>query len=152
MCLLLQSESDKSPSAVWMRCILRIMSVVTRHRQEDQMRLALHFALLFLLACYPAQAQEYEHGTALLCDSQKQVERYVALFKGKEQSTIDEVNTEEKDPTACGLATVAYVRGPDLGTARNNESAFQIVRILVVAVEMPDGLRPVQPVPYFTAF
>jgi hypothetical protein len=128
------------------------MSMMTRHRQENQMRRALGFALLSLLACYPAQAQEYEHGTALLCDSQKQVERYVALFKGKEQSTIDEVNTEEKDPTACGLATVAYVRGPELGTARNKESAFQIVRILVVAVEMPDGLRPVQPAPYFTVF
>src|SRR6202035_1445678 len=110
MCLLLQSESDKSPSAVWMRCILRIMSVVTRHRQEDQMRPALHLALLSLLACYPAQAQEYEHGTALLCDSQQQVERYVALFKGEERSTVEAVNTEEKDPNACGLASVAFVR------------------------------------------
>src|ERR1700688_3978842 len=152
MCLLLQSDSETSPSVVWMRWILRPMSMMTRHRQEDQMRPALHLALLSLLACYPAQAQEYEHGTALLCDSQKQVERYVALFKGQEQSTVDAVNTEEKDPTACGLATVAYVRGPELGTARNRESAFQIMRILVVAVEMPDGLRPVQPAPYFTVF
>jgi hypothetical protein len=128
------------------------MSMMTRHRQEDQMRPALHLALLSLLACNPAQAQEYEHGTALLCDSQKQVERYVALFKGQEQSTVDAVNTEEKDPTACGLATVAFVRGPDLGTARNRESAFQIVRILVVGVHTPDGIRPVKPTAYFTAF
>jgi hypothetical protein len=39
------------------------------------MRPALPLALLSLLACYPAQAQEYEHGNALLCDSQQQVER-----------------------------------------------------------------------------
>ena len=118
------------------------------------MRSALHLALLSLLACYcyPAQAQEYEHGTALLCDSQKQVERYVALFKGEEQSTVDAVNTEEKDPTACGLATVSFMRGPDLGTARNKDSAFQIVRILVVGVDTPEGTRPVRPTPYFTAF
>jgi hypothetical protein len=128
------------------------MSMMTRHRQEDQMRPALHLALLSLLACYPAQAQEFEHGTALLCDSQKQVERYVALFKGKEQPTIDAVNTEEKDPTACGLATVAFVRGPELGTARNKNSAFQIVRILVVGVDTPEGIRPMRPTPYFTAF
>jgi hypothetical protein len=116
------------------------------------MRPVLPLALLSLLACYPAQAQEYEHGTALLCDSQKQVERYVALFQGEEQSTVDAVNTEVTNPTACGLAAVAFVRGPDLGTARNRESAFQIVRILVVGVDTPDGIRPVKPTPYFTAF
>jgi hypothetical protein len=116
------------------------------------MRPALHLALLSLLACYPAQAQEYEHGTALLCDSQKQVERYVALFKGEEQSTVEAVNTEENDPTACGLASVAFVRGPKLGTARNKDGAFQIVRILVIGVDTPQGIRPVQPTPYFTAF
>jgi hypothetical protein len=128
------------------------MSMMTRHRQEDQMRSALHLALLSLLACYPAQAQEYEHATALLCDSQEQVERYVALFKGEDQSTVDAVNIEQKDPTACGLASVAFVRGPELGTARNKDSAFQIVRILVVGVDTPDGIRPVRPTPYFTAF
>jgi hypothetical protein len=126
--------------------------MMTQHRQEDPMRPAWHLALLSLLAGYPAQAQEFEHGTALLCDSQKQVERYVALFKGEEQSTVDAVNTEEKDPTACGLARVAFVRGPDLGTARNKDGAFQIVRILVVGVDTPDGTRPVRPTPYFTVF
>jgi hypothetical protein len=126
--------------------------MMTGHRQEDQMRPALHLALLSLLACCPAQAQESEHGTALLCDSQKQVERYVALFKGEEQSAADAVNTEEQDPNACGLASVAFIRGPNLGTARNNQSAFQIVRILVVGVDTRDGIRPVKPTPYFTVF
>src|ERR1700719_4420655 len=103
------------------------MSMVPRLRQEDQMKTALHLAFLSLLLASPARAQQYEHGTALLCDSQKQVERYVALFKGKEQSTVDAVNTEEQNPTACGLATVAFMRGPGLGTPRNKENAFQIV-------------------------
>jgi hypothetical protein len=128
------------------------MSMISRYRQEDWMRPALPLALLSLLACYPAQAREYEHGTALLCDSQQQVERYVALFKGEEQATIEAVNTEEKDPNACGLASVAFVRGPDLGTARNKDNAFQIVRILVIGVDTPQGIRPVRPTPYFTAF
>ncbi len=76
----------------------------------------------------------------------------MALFKGEEQSTVDAVNTEQRDPTACGLASVAFVRGPELGTARNKDSAFQIVRILVVGVDTLDGIRPVRPTPYFTAF
>jgi hypothetical protein len=62
------------------------------------------------------------------------------------------VNTEEQNPNACGLATVAFMRGPDLGTARNKESAFQIARILVVGVETPSGLRAVRPSAYFSAF
>jgi hypothetical protein len=122
------------------------------HGQEDQMKTALHIVLLALLACCPARAQEYEYGTALLCDSQKHVERYVALFKGKEQAAIDEVNTEEQDPDACGLATVAFIRGPQVTTARNRESAFRIVRILVVGMDTPAGIRPVQPAAYFTVF
>jgi hypothetical protein len=128
------------------------MSMVPRLRQEDQMKTALHLALLSLLLCSPARAQEYEHGTALLCDSQQQVERYVALFKGEEESTVDAVNTEAQDPTACGLATVAFMRGPQLGMARNKDNAFQIVRILVVGIDTPAGLRPVKPAAYFTVF
>jgi hypothetical protein len=116
------------------------------------MKPALYLALLSLISFSPARAQEYEHGTALLCDTQSQVERYVALFKGEEQSAINAVNTEEKDPTACALETVAFMRGPELGTARNKEDAFQIVRILVVGVETPSGLRSVRPSAYFSAF
>ena len=116
------------------------------------MKPALCLALLSLIAFSPARAQEYERGTALLCDNQRLVERYVALFNGEEESAINAVNTEEQNPTACALATVAFVRGSDLGTARTKESAFQIVRILVVGVETPSGLRSVRPSAYFSAF
>jgi hypothetical protein len=116
------------------------------------MKPALCLALLSLIAFSPARAQEYERGTALLCDNQRLVERYVALFNGEEESAINAVNTEEQNPNACGLATVAFMRGPDLGTARNKESAFQIVRVLVVGVETPSGLRAVRPSAYFSAF
>jgi hypothetical protein len=116
------------------------------------MKPASYLAMLLLMVVSPAHAQEYELGTALLCDTQKQVERYVALFNGKEQSAINAVNVEEQNPTACALETVAFVRGPELGTARNKESAFQIVRILVVGVVRPSGLQSVRPSAYFSAF
>ena len=116
------------------------------------MKPVLYLALLSLIIFSPARAQEYEHGTALLCDTQRQVERYVELFNGKEQSAINAVNEEEQNPTACAFQTVAFMRGPDLGTARNKESAFQIVRILVLGVETPSGLRSTRPSAYFSAF
>jgi hypothetical protein len=116
------------------------------------MKPVLYLALFSLTIFSSASAQEYEHGTALLCDTQRQVERYVELFNGKEQSAINAVNEEEKNPTACAVQTVAFMRGPELGTARNKESAFQIVRILVVGVETRSGLRSTQPSAYFSAF
>ena len=116
------------------------------------MKPALCFALLALTVCSPARAQEYEHGTALLCDTQKQVERYVELVKGGEQTAINAVNSEEQNPAACVLETVAFVRGKELGTARNRENAYQVMRILVLGIETPTGLRPLRPSAYFSAF
>jgi hypothetical protein len=116
------------------------------------MKPALYLALLSLIILSPARAEEYERGTALLCYTQKGVERYVALFRGEVQSALNAVNTEERKPNACGLATVAFMRGPDLGTAKNKENAFQIVCVLVVGVETPSGLHSVQPSARFSAF
>jgi len=116
------------------------------------MKPALYLVVLSLMIVSPACSQEYEHGTALLCNTQKQVERYVALFDGKEQSAINAINVEEQNPTACALETVAFMRGPELGTARNKESAFRIVRILVLGVETPSGLQSIRPSAYFSAF
>ena len=116
------------------------------------MKPLLSLALLSLIIISPARAQEYEHGTALLCDTQRQVERYVALFNGEEKSAINAVNTEVQNPTACVLETVAFMRGRELGTARNEESAFQMVRLLVVGVETPSGLRSIRASVYVSAF
>jgi hypothetical protein len=121
-------------------------------REEAQMKLAFQVALAFLTLSVPAQAQEYEYGTGTVCDTQQQMERYVALFSGNAQAAIDAVNAEEHDPTACGLATVSYLRGPQLETVRNKDSAFQIVRILVVGVGTPKGVQAVRPAAYFTVF
>jgi hypothetical protein len=143
--------ADES-SVEWKAGPLAIISVLSGHRTEDDMKLALCLALLSLIVFSPARAQEYERGTALLCDTQRQVERYVALFTGEEQSAINAVNTEEQNPNACGIATVAFMRGPELGTARNKESAFQIVHVLVVGIETASGLRSVRPSAYFSAF
>jgi hypothetical protein len=109
-------------------------------------------AVLSLLMSFPARAQEYEQGAALLCDNQKQVERYVELFRGEEQAAVDAVNAEVQDPTACALEIVTFVRGPEVETARNKGAAFQIVRILVVGVETPSGFRAVRPSAFFSAF
>jgi hypothetical protein len=104
---------------------------------------------------FPAQAADdqtvdYEVGQALICDTQAQAERFVALFHGDTPAAIGFVNAEQHNPTACAIANVAYVRGPSLGTARNRDDAFEIVRILVIAVQSESAMQPVRPAAYFS--
>jgi hypothetical protein len=138
---------------------------INRSRQEALMNIAIRLAprfvpLLALLAaplCDPAQASDrqasdYEVGTSLVCDTQEQVERFVALFAGDVQSAIRVVNAEEHNPSACAIANVAYMRGTQVGMARHGDNAFEIVRILVLGIETEDGISPVRPAVYFSPF
>jgi hypothetical protein len=86
-----------------------------------------------------AQAQDVELGPSLICNTEKQVERFIARYDGDTRAAINAVNAEVHDPTACGLVTTAYVRGPQLATARKKDTAFGIVQILVVGVVDEEG-------------
>jgi hypothetical protein len=45
-----------------------------------------------------------------------------------------------------------YLRGARVGMARHGDNAFEVVRILVVAIETPAGILPVRPAVYFSLF
>jgi hypothetical protein len=100
----------------------------------------------------PVQAQEVEVGTNLFCDTQEQVERFVTLFDGDTQDAVNGVNAAERNPTACAVSTMAYVRGPKLAIARSKDATFQIAKILVLGVVEEDGVHPIKPAPFFTVF
>jgi hypothetical protein len=114
------------------------------------MKTALVVAILSLVTCPPVHAYETETGAVMICDTQKQVERYVQVFDGNPRAAIRAVNTEENDPNACALADVAYVQGPDVGMARSSSHAFRIVPIAVVGVNTARGAAPVKPALFFT--
>ena len=114
------------------------------------MKTALIVAILSLVTCLPAHAYETETGAVMICDTQKQVERYVQIFDGNPRAAIGAVNTEENDPNACALADVSYVQGPDVGMARSSSHAFRIVPIAVVGVSTSSGYAPVKPALFFT--
>jgi hypothetical protein len=106
-----------------------------------------------ILFAVPAQAQEVELGPGLVCDTQTQVERFVALFNGDALAAVNAVNAEMHDPTACGLANMAFVRGPQLATARNKDTTFDIVQILVVGVaNEAGGVQSVTPAVFYSLF
>jgi hypothetical protein len=111
----------------------------------------IHVALLSVLLCFSARAQKVEVGTGIVCDTQKQMERFVALFDGDPEAAVKAVNTEVGDPNACVFGTIAYVRGPDIATARTQNATFQIVRVLVVGILTEAGFRPTVPATFFSA-
>ena len=111
---------------------------------------ALGIALFTLLLCAPARAQEIEVGNGIFCDTQKQVERVVALFDGKAEKAMQAVNAEENDPTACVSGTIAFIRGPEITTARTSNGTFHIVRVLVVGVLTEAGFRNAVPTAFFS--
>jgi hypothetical protein len=86
-----------------------------------------------------AQAQEVELRPSLICNTERQVERFIALYDGDARTAISAVNSEVHDPTACGLVNTAYVRGRQLATARNKDITFGVVEILVSASSMKKG-------------
>src|SRR5262245_35708665 len=114
------------------------------------MKSALRIALLSLAIGLPAQAHEIQRGTLMICDTQKQVERLGELFEGNSQVALSAVNTEEKNPNACGSADVAYVQGKVLPPGPSQSHAFHVIPIIVVGVNTPNGMQPVNSTVFFT--
>ena len=91
-----------------------------------------------------------EYGTGVICVTQKQAERLAILLDGNEHTAIAMVNAEERDPSACTVETVAFVRGASVATARSKAEAFAVVEILVLGVDLGSGFQGVAPGTYFT--
>lgn len=111
---------------------------------------ALRIAFLYLLLCLPALAQQIEAGSTLACDTQQQVERFVAVFRGDADSAANTVNTEVMDATACAMVTVVYVRGPEVAVVNETGRTYRIVRILVLGVVTPAGVQPAIPAAFYS--
>lgn len=109
---------------------------------------------LALSACLPAKAQQAEVGIevaeSLVCDTQEQAERFVALFQGNASSAAKAVNDEEKDPTACTIATTAHLRGTDVATVRSSTFYYRIVRILVLGIVTENGMQNTVPAAFYS--
>jgi hypothetical protein len=106
---------------------------------------------LLLMLCLAAHAQEVEVTSGLICDTQRQVEQFVALYDGNARDTAAKVNAAENNPTACVVSGMAYVRGHELAKARTKGTTFQIVPILVLGVVTENGVQAVPPARYFSA-
>jgi hypothetical protein len=134
------------------------------------MSILMRVMLWALLLCFPVGANaeqqnrshadqpgsEVEVGAGLICNSEQQVERYLALH-GKDQSpeatmaAIQAVNTEARDSNACALLTIAFIRGDEGKSVPAPGGLMKITQIMVLATETPGGWRRTVPTIQFTA-
>jgi hypothetical protein len=118
------------------------------------MKAALSALLALVALCAPARAAQHEvqTGSIMICDTKKQIERYVTFLNiaGKEETAVRTVNTEAEDPNACALSNIAYIRGARVGVVRTSNEAFEIFEILAIGLNTPAGWRAAQPGIFFT--
>lgn len=112
------------------------------------MRFSWVAAAALMLLCGSAQAEQQKRmqpadpaagkltiGIGLICNTSRQMERYVSLrADGTEmQHALLVVNREARDPRACGLAAVAYLRDRTVETKDMEGKVVAIVRVNIVA-------------------
>ncbi len=122
------------------------------------MNSALRVLLFSLCFVVPAAAQQkpdpndqVQVGATVICDTQQQMERFVVVFDGDYASAMNRVNAEEKNPTACIGATMAYVQGGELSKAKSTtKGTYNIIRVLVIGITTPMGFQPIQPAAFFS--
>ena len=119
------------------------------------MNMACRVLLFCLCLVAPAWAAEptqpeIQMGTTVICDTQKQMERFVVVFDGDYSAAMNKVNLEEKNPTACIGATMAYVLGNELSKAKGFKGTYNIIRVLVLGITTPAGFQPIQPAAFFS--
>lgn len=108
------------------------------------------FALSFL--SLQPKAQEVEFGSGLVCDTANQVSSFLAKSQADPQASIDAVNLEANDPTACIVGSFAFYKGAATDTVRNEKGAWAVTEILVIAVMTPRGWQRINPHAYWSAF
>ena len=94
---ILGSTGPTRPSPRRAPCVLKaIRNIALLRRPSLSFAPVLAAALLVVLNILffgtAAQAQEVEIGPSLICDTEKQVQRFIALYDGDTRATINAVN------------------------------------------------------------
>lgn len=111
-----------------------------------------------LLLCFPVganadEAKRLELGVGLICNSEAQVQRFLAL-QGDEQSfdtALQRVNDEEHDPMACSRAAIAFMRGQEVSVVSVPGGQMKITQITILAAQTPFGWQQVPRLQQYTA-
>jgi hypothetical protein len=128
---------------------------------ETTMKLLSRAVMWSLLLCFPLGANAIEKpadnpvevGIGLICNSEQQVQRYLSLHVKHEEpeSAIQTVNIEAKDPNACAMAAIAFIRGEESATVPAPGGQMKVMRIMIIAAQTPAGWTRVSGLVQYTA-
>jgi hypothetical protein len=96
----------------------------------------------------PGKGIVFEAG--LICDTQDQAERFVALLGDNVESALGIVNREAGTPNACLVATTGFIRGGTVSEVLRNGMVVDVVEVTVLAVATELGLQAIEPKKYFS--
>ena len=86
----------------------------------------------------------------LICDTQDQAERFVALLGDNVESALGIVNREAGTPNACLVATTGFIRGGTVSEVLRNGLVVDVVEVTVMAVATEFGLQAIEPKKYYS--
>jgi hypothetical protein len=95
-----------------------------------------------------AQRGDVELGQGVVCNTQTQMERFVAMDVKIEAVAV--INTDE--PHACGMVTASFIRGRTVHQVRNSLGTYDVVEVLVVAVHLDGDWGKALPAIQYTLF
>jgi len=91
-------------------------------------------------------------GTGVICDTQDEATSFVRIMSDQDAGTaLQEINSQSTTPMACGMATVAFRAGKNMGEIRTSKGSFNIVEIQVIAGAVDGAWRMVPNRTQFTA-
>jgi hypothetical protein len=113
------------------------------------------WCVLSLFAATGAHATDLASSVGAVCDSQVQAERLINLAGENEnpRTALNQVNDEVGQKDACVIAPVYYVPGSKVARITNGLGTFEVVEVLVLAVETARGTAVFStPVVWFAIF
>ncbi len=91
-------------------------------------------------------------GTGVICDTQDEATSFVRIMSDQDAGTaLQEINSQSTTPMACGMATVAFRAGKNMGEIRTSKGSFNLVEIQVIAGAVDGAWRMVPNRTQFTA-
>jgi hypothetical protein len=120
-----------------------LRDLTTEHSMRASSRLKLTAAAAaLLLSGVAAQADDLAIGgdqpavgVGMICNTSDQAEQFIKLQAGgaKADAAMNAVNKQAKNPRACGVAAIAFIRDKTLDTKTVQNKLVQVVRINILA-------------------
>lgn len=109
--------------------------------------------MLFCILVLSFRAEAQENAVGLVCDTAEQVILYASLAEEKGvEGAVQAVNEDAKDPTACVVASIHYIRGDEKAKVTIEGRQYTVSEILVLGVQTGRGWMPIKPSVYYSLF